>query len=261
MSPAVCDIVSSLQRSGTFINTLIAALTIGGQQLFSSFTFSCPCQAGKNFYYGSAFLIIPALILLVAGFALRSQTWTITSEYCCSCVPQLRKISLLERRLACLHFFGITGRALVAPLTWLAVTLLTGTYYECAASEFASVDHYRAFDNISAGERQEILAGFPCCRSVPSNMILVRDEVALLHRYQSQVSSCLLFSALLSRVNWGFPGGSVVKNLPSGQEMLFDPWVGEIAWRRTWQPTPVLAWEVARTEQPGALSSMRSQKN
>ena len=229
MSPAVCDIVSSLQRSGTFINTLIAALTIGGQQLFSSFTFSCPCQAGKNFYYGSAFLIIPALILLVAGFALRSQTWTITSEYCCSCVPQLRKISLLERRLACLHFFGITGRALVAPLTWLAVTLLTGTYYECAASEFASVDHYRAFDNISAGERQEILAGFPCCRSVPSNMILVRDEVALLHRYQSQVSSCLLFSALLSRINWGFPGGSVVKNLPSGQEMLFDPWVGEIA--------------------------------
>ncbi|XP_069454993.1 calcium homeostasis modulator protein 4 [Ovis canadensis] len=194
MSPALGNTVSSLQRSGTFINTLIAALTICGQQLFSSFTFSCPCQVGKNFYYGSAFLIIPALILLVAGFALRSQTWTITSEYCCSCVPQLRRISLLERRLACLHFFSITGRALVAPLTWLAVTLLTGTYYECAASEFASVGRYRAFDNISAGERQEILAGFPCCRSVPSNMILVRDEVALLHRYQSQMLGWILIT-------------------------------------------------------------------
>ena len=219
MSPALWDIVSSLQRSGTFINTLIAALTICGQQLFSSFTFSCPCQVGKNFYYGSAFLIIPSLILLVAGFALRSQTWTITSEYCCSCVPQLRKISLLERKLACLRFFSITGRALVAPLTWLAMTLLTGTYYECAASEFASVDRYRAFDNISAGEQQEILAGFPCCRSVPSNMIPVRDEVALLHKYQSQVSSHFLFSALLSCINWCFPGGSMVKNLPAVQEM------------------------------------------
>ena len=219
MSPALWDIVSSLQRSGTFINTLIAALTICGQQLFSSFTFSCPCQVGKNFYYGSAFLIIPALILLVAGFAMRSQTWTITSEYCCSCVPQLRRISLLERKLACLRFFSITGRALVAPLTWLAMTLLTGTYYECAASEFASVDRYRAFDNLSAGEQQEILAGFPCCRSVPSNMIPVRDEVALLHKYQSQVSSCFLFSALLSCINWCFPGGSMLKNLPAVQEM------------------------------------------
>ncbi|XP_049755536.1 calcium homeostasis modulator protein 4 [Elephas maximus indicus] len=194
MSPTFNDIVSSLQRSGTFINSLIAILTIGGQQLLSSFTFSCPCQVGKNFYYGSAFLVIPALILLIAGYALRSQMWTITSEYCCSCAPPCRQISPLERKLACLRFFSITGRALVAPLTWLAVTLLRGTYYECAASEFTSVDHYPAFDNISASKREEILAGFPCCRSAPSDVILVRDEVALLHRYQSQMLGWILIT-------------------------------------------------------------------
>ncbi|KAB0353142.1 hypothetical protein E2I00_007490, partial [Balaenoptera physalus] len=120
----------------------------------------CPCQVGKNFYYGSAFLVIPALILLVAGFALRSQMWTIPNEYCCSCTPPAQRISFLERKLVCLRFFSVTGGALVAPLTWLAVTLLTGTYYECAASEFASVDHYRVFDNVSASKREEILAGF-----------------------------------------------------------------------------------------------------
>ncbi|KAB1275154.1 Calcium homeostasis modulator protein 4 [Camelus dromedarius] len=185
MSRGLNNTVSSLHRSGTLINSLIAALTIGGQQLFSSFTFKCPCQIGKNFYYGSAFLVIPALILLVAGYALRSQTWTIAGEYCI-CVPPPRRISLLERKLACLRFFSITGRALVAPLTWLAVTLLTGTYYECAASEFASVDHYPVFHNISASKRKEILAGFPCCKSAPADIILVRDEVTLLHRYQSQ---------------------------------------------------------------------------
>ena len=33
----------------------------------------------------------------------------------------------------------------------------------------------------------------------------------------------------------GFPGGSVVKNLPDN----FDSWVRKIPWRRKWQPTPI----------------------
>jgi len=38
----------------------------------------------------------------------------------------------------------------------------------------------------------------------------------------------------------GFPGGSVVKNLPAMQEgHRFNPWVGKIPWRRKWQPIPV----------------------
>uniref|UniRef100_H0XTM3 Calcium homeostasis modulator family member 4 n=1 Tax=Otolemur garnettii TaxID=30611 RepID=H0XTM3_OTOGA len=181
-------------RSGTFINSLIAALTICGQQAFSSFTFRCPCQVGKNFLYGSAFLVMPALILLVAGYALRRQMWTITGEHCCSCAPGRRRLSPLERRLACLGCFGITGRAVVAPLAWLAATLLTGTYYECAASQFASVDHYPEFANFSASEREEILAGFPCSTPPPSDLLPVRDEIVLLHRYQSQMLGWILIT-------------------------------------------------------------------
>ena len=30
-----------------------------------------------------------------------------------------------------------------------------------------------------------------------------------------------------------------VKNMPARLETWFDPWVGKIAWRRAWQPTPV----------------------
>ena len=40
----------------------------------------------------------------------------------------------------------------------------------------------------------------------------------------------------------GFPGGSVVKNVPTSRRCKrcgFDPWVGKILWRRKWQPTPV----------------------
>ena len=43
----------------------------------------------------------------------------------------------------------------------------------------------------------------------------------------------------------GFPGGSVVKNLPANAgdagdsgDSGFYPWVGKIPWRRKWQPTP-----------------------
>ena len=40
----------------------------------------------------------------------------------------------------------------------------------------------------------------------------------------------------------GFPGGSVVKNVPTSRRCKrcgFDPWVGKILWRRKWQPTAV----------------------
>ena len=37
----------------------------------------------------------------------------------------------------------------------------------------------------------------------------------------------------------GFPGGSVVKNLPAKQVTRVHPWIRKIPWRRKWQPTPV----------------------
>ena len=38
-------------------------------------------------------------------------------------------------------------------------------------------------------------------------------------------------------------GGAVVKNLPANarrhKRHRFNPWVGKIAWRRAWHPTPI----------------------
>ena len=31
----------------------------------------------------------------------------------------------------------------------------------------------------------------------------------------------------------------MLKNLPAKWEIVFDPWVGKIPWRRAWQPNPV----------------------
>uniref|UniRef100_A0A7M4E5M6 Calcium homeostasis modulator family member 4 n=1 Tax=Crocodylus porosus TaxID=8502 RepID=A0A7M4E5M6_CROPO len=139
-------------------NAVIAILTIGGQQLFSFFTFSCPCHVGQNLIYGLAFLGAPALILLIVGYALNNQTWSARN-------------SLLQCKLICLVLCNVTGRALVAPVTWLAVTLLNGSYYVCAMSEFVSVNHYKAFMNITTKEHKKILAAFPCSHLVPTELI------------------------------------------------------------------------------------------
>ena len=58
----------------------------------------------------------------------------------------------------------------------------------------------------------------------------------------------------------GFPGGTVVKNLPAIQEMQVrflggeDPLEREMAMHSS-----ILAWEIPRTEEPGRLQSMGSQ--
>ena len=59
----------------------------------------------------------------------------------------------------------------------------------------------------------------------------------------------------------GFPGASIVKNLPATQETWFDPAVRKIPWRRKWQATPVfLPGECPWTEEPGRLQSMGLQR-
>ena len=41
----------------------------------------------------------------------------------------------------------------------------------------------------------------------------------------------------------------------------FNPWVGKIPWKRTWQATPVfLPGESPWTEEPGGLQSVGSQR-
>ena len=72
-------------------------------------------------------------------------------------------------------------------------------------------------------------------------------------RYISKYIAILTYSKIWEPKFWviktnnrdkGFPGGSEVKNPPANagdarDACGFHPWVGEIPWRRKWQPTPV----------------------
>ena len=60
----------------------------------------------------------------------------------------------------------------------------------------------------------------------------------------------------------GFPGGASGKE-PACQcrrlkKLGFNPWVGEIPWRRTWKPTPVFLPEEFHGQELGSLQSIGS---
>ena len=60
----------------------------------------------------------------------------------------------------------------------------------------------------------------------------------------------------------GFPGGSVVKNLPANAEDSdLIPWVRKLPWRRKLQPSPVfLPGDNPWTEERGRPQSVWSQR-
>ena len=63
--------------------------------------------------------------------------------------------------------------------------------------------------------------------------------------------------------DWGFPGGSTVKNLPAMQELQETQAqsLGQQAplEEETATQSSILAWRVPQTEEPGGLQSVRSQ--
>ena len=59
----------------------------------------------------------------------------------------------------------------------------------------------------------------------------------------------------------GFPGGSLVKNMPAKQETQVQSLGKEDPWGRKWQPIPVfLPGKSHGQKKPGRLQCMESQK-
>lgn len=110
--------------------SFMALLTLGSERLFSLVAFKCPCST-ENVAYGLVFLFAPAWVLLILGFFLNNRSWRLFT----GCCVNPRKI--FPRGHSCRFFYvlgQITLSSLVAPMMWLSVALLNGTFYECAMS-------------------------------------------------------------------------------------------------------------------------------
>ena len=74
----------------------------------------------------------------------------------------------------------------------------------------------------------------------------------------------LNFQSFIDLIHWGFPGGTVVKNLSANAKDLQDtdsiPGSEEPLEEEIVTHSSILGWKIPQTEEPGGLQSMRSQR-
>ncbi|XP_028984445.1 calcium homeostasis modulator protein 6 [Betta splendens] len=170
---------------------LVALLTAGGEQIFSSVVFRCPCSE-LNFLYGLVFLLVPALALLLLGYILNKRTWKLLTGVC----SRGAKCTWRKLVAAVLVLLQISCTALVAPSSWIAVALLSGNYYECAmtGTNVSTFNKHLCENKMPQCEKQ--LLSLPCGRGslVPQ---ADREDILLLLRAQSQILGWLLIASIM----------------------------------------------------------------
>ncbi|XP_078068805.1 calcium homeostasis modulator protein 4-like [Mustelus asterias] len=182
-------------KQKSILHVIISLVTIGSQQAFSFFTFNCPCKARMNLYYALAFTLVPGFVLLTFGYAVNDLTWKLIMS-----IRNGPKLSFNNNfKLTSYVLCSITGTALVAPITWTAITLLNGLYYQCGLSEFLSVDSWKVFENLTIHERKDILARFPCLQmSIKeiANISEIRNEGNRILLFESQMAGWILVASV-----------------------------------------------------------------
>ncbi|XP_072711830.1 calcium homeostasis modulator protein 6 [Ciconia boyciana] len=168
----------------------VSLLTAASEHIFSSVVFKCPCNS-ENMLYGSVFLIVPAFILFLLGYVVNARTWHLLTG---SCPPEKRCSCSLRGTCAryCLVLAPVTARALVAPLTWIAVALLGASFYECAASGNGLIKSFMCKDK--GQECHNLLAKIPCNVKLLEK---IPDELPSLQA-QSQLIGWLLIASIMT---------------------------------------------------------------
>ncbi|CAL8298019.1 unnamed protein product [Merluccius merluccius] len=170
-------------------NGLIALGTVASQTAYNVFAFNCPCSPGRNYRYGLVAIGVPALVFFLLGVIMNRSTRDLLSECRIRCC----------RKLAMVAMFAVTGnivgRAAIAPVTWVVISLLQGEAYLCALSEFVDPDTLEGFPSQGHNVVQ-LMAKFPCKETVPSELLAFWEEVERRLKYESQLLGWLLVAGL-----------------------------------------------------------------
>ncbi len=170
-------------------NGLIALGTVAGQTAYNIFAFNCPCSSGRNYIYGLTAIGVPALAFFLVGIMMNQSTWDLVSEC------RLRKCPKLSGAAAFALLGTIIGRAVVAPLTWVVISLLEGQAYTCAFSEFVNPERLEGFPSVQG---TEVMAKFPCEDSVPLELKGFLGDIKRQLKYESQVLENLIWFCAIS---------------------------------------------------------------
>ncbi|KAK6489404.1 calcium homeostasis modulator protein 6-like [Huso huso] len=187
---AILNLVQKQQTTLSF--GFVALFTVGGEHIFSSVVFGCPCSSW-NFLYGCVFLLVPSLVLLLLGYLLSRKTWRLLTG-CCMNTSKIFKMNNICGTVKVL--VQITVNALVAPLTWVAVALLHGSYYECAMTGFNNT----AYIHKVCDGKSKCFQDFHKlpCDGKSSLSASDREDVLLAIRAQSQVLGWMLIASIMA---------------------------------------------------------------
>ncbi|KAI6183949.1 hypothetical protein M3Y97_00543600 [Aphelenchoides bicaudatus] len=110
----------------TAINGLIIVSTISGQSLINKLTFTCPCSYPLNEYHSLGFLFGPCIVLFMFAVLINQKTWRLVQGCCYRTRSTSHPLST-----SLLYWLQILAQSLIAPVAWLFVSLLDGSYYKC----------------------------------------------------------------------------------------------------------------------------------
>nr|XP_013031150.2 calcium homeostasis modulator protein 6 [Anser cygnoides] len=166
--------------------SIVSLLTAASEYIFSSVVFKCPCNSW-NTVYGCVFLLVPAFVLFLLGYMINARVWLLVTGRCspenqCSCdsCGNFRKVLM-----------PVTASTLMAPFTWIAVALLSASFYECAASRSSFIGKLVCRDIEKPGNAS--LEKIPCDKELFKEI----GEFCSLQA-QSQIAGWLLIAIIMT---------------------------------------------------------------
>ena len=198
----------------SFMNGICGIMALASAQMYSAFDFNCPCLPGYNAAYSAGILLAPPLVLFLLGLVMNNNVSMLAEEW--KRPPGRRaKDPAVLRYMFC----SMAQRALIAPVVWVAVTLLDGKCFLCAfctAVPVSLLGNGSLVPGLPPPELARLLARVPCSEIYDGDWLLAR-EVAV--RYLRCISQVRDWMAL----GWGSPYRSVPRlevELPQGVLMF-----------------------------------------
>ncbi|XP_032168096.1 calcium homeostasis modulator protein 1 [Mustela erminea] len=176
----------------SFMNGICGIMALASAQMYSAFDFSCPCLPGYNAAYSAGILLAPPLVLFLLGLVVNNNVSMLAEEW--KRPPGRRtKDPAVLRYMLC----SMAQRALIAPIVWVAVTLLDGKCFLCAfctAVPVTVLGNGSLAPGLSAPELARLLARVPCPDVYDGDWLLARDVAV---RYLRCISQALGWSFVL----------------------------------------------------------------
>lgn len=168
----------------SFMNGICGIMALASAQMYSSFEFTCPCLPAYNYAYGIGILIVPPIWFFLLGYVLNNNISVLTEEWKRP-MGKRRKDPAVLRYM----FSSMTQRALIAPVVWVAVTLMDGKSFLCAFSATSDLSEFlnESYTSISKNELQKLQARIPCEDVFDGHEIISRDAATRYIRCFSQV--------------------------------------------------------------------------